>query len=76
MEVGFEPDGEWLQGKEEEILALLDRIEAEEGAPDGPEKFPPTPNPLGGWCDYAELCPEGQAHLAAEEGPDPEEVPF
>jgi RecB family exonuclease len=67
-EVGFEPDAEWLGAKEDELLGLLDGIEAEEARPDGPEKFPPTPNTLCGWCDYRPLCPEGRAFLAKEEG--------
>ena len=24
--------------------------------------FPPQPNPLCGWCDFMEICPEGQAY--------------
>ncbi len=67
-EVGFEPDPAWLGAKEEQILGLLDRIEAEGALPDGPGKFAPTPNTLCGWCDYRPLCPEGRAFLAAEEG--------
>jgi putative RecB family exonuclease len=63
-EVGFEPDPEWLAGKEEELVGLLDRIEEEEARPDGPGKFGPTPNALCGWCDYRPLCPEGTAYLA------------
>ena len=64
-DVGFEPDAAWLAGKEEALLSLLDGIEAEERAPDGPGKFGPTPNTLCGWCDYRPLCPEGRAFLAA-----------
>ncbi|MCK6480337.1 MAG: PD-(D/E)XK nuclease family protein [Planctomycetaceae bacterium] len=68
VEVGFEPDPAWLAAKEEELLGLLDRIEAEDALPDGPGKFPPTPNPLCSWCDYRELCPEGREFAAREEG--------
>jgi CRISPR/Cas system-associated exonuclease Cas4 (RecB family) len=79
-EVGFEPDAAWLAAKEGEILALLDGIEAEDAKPDGPAKFPPTPNPLCGWCDYRPLCPEGRAYLAERgEAPPPgtgEDLPF
>ena len=70
-EVGFEPDDSWLAAKEEELLLLLDAIQEEEARPDGPEKFPPTPNTLCGWCDYRPLCPEGRAFLEKEEGPAP-----
>lgn len=71
QEVGFEPNREWLASKEEEIRLLLDAIEEEQSRPDGPAKFPPTPNVLCGWCDYRELCPEGQAWLAAHPGEAP-----
>ncbi len=67
VEVGFEPDAAWLEGKEEELLSLLDGIQAEDARADGPDKFPPTPNPLCSWCDYRELCPEGRAFVAREE---------
>lgn len=78
-EVGFAPDPEWLAAKEAELLGLMDRIEAEDAVPDGPGKFPPTPNPLCGWCDYREICEEGRAFLAATAGDaeaDPEPPPF
>ena len=79
-EVGFEPDPAWLAAKEAEILALLDGIAAEDARPDGPAKFPPTPNVLCSWCDYRPLCPEGRDFLEREEGPVPSEpapeVPF
>ena len=26
------------------------------------DDFPPTPNPLCGWCDFREMCPEGQEY--------------
>jgi putative RecB family exonuclease len=67
-EVGWEPDAPWLEAKEAEILGLMDGIRRERALPDGPGKFPPTPNPLCGWCDYRALCPEGQARVAADEG--------
>ena len=67
-EVGFEPDAEWLAGKEEALLGILDAIEAEERKEDGPAKFGPTPNTLCGWCDYRPLCPEGRAFLEEAEG--------
>lgn len=70
-EVGFEPDPAWLAAKEEELLRLLDRIEAEDALPDGPGKFGPTPNPLCGWCDYRPLCPEGREYLAGVQGAPP-----
>lgn len=80
VEVGFEPDPAWLAAKEEEILLLMDRIEAEEALPDDPGKFPPTPNTLCSWCDYRPLCPEGAAFAArAEASPadgDADELPF
>jgi len=66
-EVGFEPDREWLAGKEDALLGLLDAIEEERAKPDGPEKFPPTPNTLCAWCDYRPLCPEGREFLEKEE---------
>jgi len=82
-EVGFEPDPAWLEAKEAEIRGLMDAIDREDALPAGPERFPPTPNPLCGWCDYRPLCPEGRDHLAREaaragapsEG-DEEEPPF
>jgi len=67
-EVGFEPDPAWLAAKEEALLGLLDAVEAEQARPDGPDKFPPTPNPLCSWCDYRPLCPEGRAFVEREEG--------
>ena len=80
VEVGFEPDAAWLAAKEEEILGLLDGIEAEDARPDSPAKFPPTPNTLCGWCDYRPLCPEGKEFLERTEGGAPaeavEEPPF
>jgi putative RecB family exonuclease len=80
-EVGFEPDREWLAGKEEALLGLLDGIEAERARPDGPDKFPPTPNTLCAWCDYRPLCPEGREFLEREEAaagavPEGEPPPF
>lgn len=79
-EVGFEPDPAWLGAKEEELLGLLDGIEAEDARPDGPGKFGPTPNTLCGWCDYRSLCPEGKAYLAEQAGdagePEPDAPPF
>ena len=60
-EVGFEPDAAWLAAKEEALLGILDAIVAEKERPDGPGKFPPTPNPLSYCCDFRPLCPEGGA---------------
>ena len=80
-EVGFEPDAEWLAAKEEALLGILDAIEEERARPDGPAKFPPTPNALCAWCDYRPLCPEGRASLGedgdgAAPAPAGEELPF
>lgn len=66
-EAGFEPDPAWLAEKEAALRALMDGIAAEDARPDGPDKFPPTPNTLCAWCDYRPLCPEGRAWLEAQD---------
>jgi putative RecB family exonuclease len=42
----------------EDIVTATDTLES--GA-DPDEVFPPVPSPLCSWCDFRELCPEGQA---------------
>lgn len=45
---------------EERVKSMLDELYAVAEAIRR-EKFPPRPNPLCPWCDFATLCPEGSA---------------
>ena len=58
LEVGYEPTEELLAQKESALREICTRIaKAWED-----DNFPPTPNPLCGWCDFREMCPEGQEY--------------
>jgi putative RecB family exonuclease len=58
LEVGYEPTPELLDRKEAELAEICTRIaKAWED-----DDFPPTPNPLCGWCDFREICSEGQEY--------------
>lgn len=52
LSLGFEPTDDLLAAKETEIVALCDRILAD-------EVFEPTPNVLCPWCEYRSICPRG-----------------
>ncbi len=74
-EVEIEPTVEYLAAKETEIRTLCGEILAAMKA----DRFPPTPNALCPWCDYREICPEGQAWIASHAAPAAEaadELPF
>jgi len=58
LEVGFAPDDALLARKEAELADVCTRIAQAWEA----ESFAPTPNPLCGWCDFLEICPEGQEY--------------
>lgn len=73
LEVGYAPDDDLLARKERELIELCGRIEAAWDA----GSFPPTPNPLCGWCDFLEICDEGKAYQAEREAAASQtELPF
>ncbi len=63
LEVGYEPDEALLARKETELREICTRIAKAWDDDD----FPPSPNPLCGWCDFIEICEEGQAYQKERE---------
>ena len=70
LEVGFEPDEALLARKEAELKDVCGRI-AEAWEKD---EFPATPNPLCGWCDFLEICLQGQDYQKQREAVAGEQV--
>ena len=58
LEVGYEPDEALLDRKQAELTEICTRIAKAWET----EEFPATPNPLCGWCDFIEICPQGQEY--------------
>jgi len=58
LEVGYEPDDDLLSRKEAQLTEICTRMVKAWDDDD----FPATPNPLCGWCDFREICAEGQEY--------------
>jgi len=74
LDVGYEPDDALLERKEVELRGHCERMRRAKDEGD----FPPQPNPLCGWCDFLEICPEGKEYQAQREavGGEQTDLPF